>query len=41
MGGDGVNDVSAGAGDGVGGMVNGTGLTSRSIASLGACGSGD
>ena len=28
MGGDGVSDVSAGAGEGVGGMVNGTGLMS-------------
>ena len=33
MGGDGVSDVSAGAG----GMVNGAGLTSRSIARSGAC----
>ena len=36
MGGDGVSDVSAGA-DGVGRMVNGTGLTSGSIARPGAC----
>ena len=28
MGGDGVSDVSAGAGKGVGGIVNGTGLMS-------------
>ena len=41
MDGDGVSDVSAGAGKRVGGMVNGTGLTSRSIARSGACGSGD
>ena len=40
MGGDGVSDVSAGAGEGVDGMVNGTGLTSRSIARSGACGGG-
>ena len=38
MGGDGVSDVSAGAGEGVGGMVNGTGLTSRSMARSGAVG---
>ena len=38
MDGDGVSDVSAGAGKRVGGMVNGTGLTSRSIARSGACG---
>ena len=31
MGGDGVSDVSAGAGEGVGRMVNGAGLTSGSI----------
>ena len=36
MGGDGVSDISAGAGEGVGGMVNGAGLTSGSIARLGA-----
>ena len=40
MGGDGVSNVSAGAGEGVGGMVNGAGLTSESIARSGACGSG-
>ena len=40
MGGDGVSDISAGAGEGVGGMVNGAGLTSGSIARLGACGGG-
>ena len=40
MGGVGVSDVSAGAGKGVGGMVNETGLISRSIAKLGACGGG-
>ena len=34
MGGDGVSDVSAG----VGGMVNGAGLTSGSITRSGACG---
>ena len=38
MGGDGVSDISAGAGEGVGGMVNGAGLTSESIARLGASG---
>ena len=38
--GDGVSDVSVGAGEGVGGMVNGTGLTSGSIARSGACGGG-
>ena len=37
MGGDGVSDISAGAGEGVGGMVNGVGLTSGS----GASGGGD
>ena len=36
MGGDGVSDVSAGAGEGVGGMVNGAGLTSGSTAKSGA-----
>ena len=41
MGGDGVSDVSAGPGEGVGGMVNGTGLTLGSIARSGACGGGD
>ena len=40
MGGDGVSDVSAGAGEGVGGMVNGAGLTSGSISRLGASGGG-
>ena len=35
MGGDGVSDISAGAGEGVGRMVNGTGLTSGSIARSG------
>ena len=33
--------VVMGAGEGVRGMVNGTGLTSESIARLGACGGGD
>ena len=37
MGGDGVSDI----GEGVGGMVNGTGLTLGSIARSGACGGGD
>ena len=37
MGGDGVSDVSAGAGEGVGGMLNGTGLIARS----GVSGGGD
>ena len=37
---DGISDVSAGDGKGVGGMVNGTGLTSRSIAGPGARGGG-
>ena len=36
MGGDGVSDISAGAGEGVGGKVNGAGLTSGSIARPGA-----
>ena len=40
MGGDGVSDISARAGEGVGGMVNGAGLTSGSIPRLGASGSG-
>ena len=35
MDGDGVSDISAGAHEGVGGMVNGTGLTSESIVRLG------
>ena len=39
MGGDGVSDVSAGAGEV--GMVNGTGLTSRFIARSGVCGGRD
>ena len=38
MGDDGISDISAGAGKGVGGMVNGTGLTSGSIARSGAYG---
>ena len=41
MGGDGVNDFSMGAGEGVGGMVNGAGLISGSIAKLGDSGGGD
>ena len=40
MGGDGVSDISAGAGEGVGRMVDGAGLTSGSIARPGACGGG-
>ena len=40
MGGDGVSDISAGAGEEVGGMVNGAGLTSGSIARKGASGGG-
>ena len=40
MGGDGVSDVSAGAGEGVGWMVNGTGLTLGCFARSGACGGG-
>ena len=40
MGGDGVSDFSAGAGEGVGGMVNGAGLTLGSIARSGASGGG-
>ena len=36
MGGDGVSDISAGAGEGFGGMVNGAGLTLWSIARSGA-----
>ena len=40
MGGNGVSDISAGAGEGVGGMVNGAGLTSGSIARSGASGGG-
>ena len=38
MDGDGVSDISAGAGEGVGGIVNEAGLTSGSIARLGASG---
>ena len=38
MGGDRVIDISAGAGEGVGGMANGAGLTSGSIARSGASG---
>ena len=41
MGSDGVSDVSAGAGERVGRMVNGTGLISRSVARSGACGGRD
>ena len=40
MGGDEVIDISAVAGEGVGGMVNGAGLTSGSIARSGASGGG-
>ena len=40
MGCDGVDDVSAGAGEGVGGMVNVACHTSGSIARSGACGAG-
>ena len=40
MGGDGVSDISAGAGEGVGRMMNGAGLTSGSIARSGAFGGG-
>ena len=40
MGGDGISDVSAVAGEGVGRMVNGTGFTLGSIARSGACGGG-
>ena len=36
-----VNDVSAGAGERVDGIVNGTSVTLGSIAGLGACGGGD
>ena len=36
MGGNGVSDISARAGEGVGEVVNGAGLTSGSIARLGA-----
>ena len=38
MGGDGVSNISARAGEGVGRMVNGAGLTSGSIARSGASG---
>ena len=38
MGGDGVSGVSARSGEGVGRMVNGTGITSRSIARSGTSG---
>ena len=41
MGGDWVSDISAGAGEGVGGVVNGAGLTSGSIARSGASGGGN
>ena len=40
MGGFGVSDISVGAGEGVGGMVNGAGLISGSIARSGASGGG-
>ena len=40
MGGNGVSDISAGAGEGVGGMVNGAGFASGSIARSGASGGG-
>ena len=40
MGGDGVSDISTGAGEGVGGVVNGAGLTLESIARSGASGGG-
>ena len=40
MGGDGVSDINAGAGEGVGRMVNGAGLTLGSIARSGASGGG-
>ena len=40
MGGDRVSDISAGAGEGVGRMVNGAGLTLGSIARSGASGGG-
>ena len=38
MGGDGVSDISVGAGEGFGGMVNGAGLTSEFIARSGVSG---
>ena len=40
MGGDGVSDISEGASEGVGGMVNGAGFKSGSIARSGASGGG-
>ena len=40
MGGNGVSDISMRAGKGVGGVVNGAGLTSGSIARSGASGGG-
>ena len=40
MGGIGVSDISTRAGEGVGGVVNGAGLTSGSIARSGASGGG-
>ena len=40
MGGNGVSNISARAGEGVGGVVNGAGLTSGSIARSGASGGG-
>ena len=40
MGGDGVSDISAGAGEGVGRMVNGAGFTLGSVTRLGAYGGG-
>ena len=40
MGGDGVSEISAGAGEGVGGMVNVAGLTLGSIARSGTNGGG-
>ena len=40
VGGNGVSDISMRAGEGVGGVVNGAGLTSGSIARSGASGGG-
>ena len=40
MGGNGVSDIGTRTGEGVGGVVNGVGLTSGSIARSGASGSG-
>ena len=40
MGGNGVSDIGTGAGEGVGGVVNGAGFTPGSIARSGACGGG-